>query len=239
MSYNEIHRRCLHLKDEKKARGVARFFKTGRGEYGEGDIFYGINTPTAKAIAKEFSDLELNEIQKLFQSPVHEERSIGINILIRHYFRAIKESDEKRLRFLYKKYYSWRKGVNNWDLVDSSAPYLSGHYYFHCDSKDLLKLVKSKDLWERRIAVISCFYYIRQSEFKIPLKIIENRLYDKEDLMHKACGWMMREIGKRDSKVLRAFLQTHAHAMPRTTLRYSIEKFSVEERKKWMSLKNR
>lgn len=218
---------------------MARFFKTSKGEYGEGDIFYGINTPTSKKIAKEFCDLDLDELTKLFQSPVHEERSIGISILGLQYADAIKANDEKSLKRLYKKFYSWKKSVNNWDLVDSSAPYISGHYYFHFEDRDLFKLVKSKDLWDRRIAVVSCFYHIRQSAFDVPLKVIEARLYDKEDLMHKACGWMLREIGKRDVDLMRRFLKDHAHSMPRTALRYSIEKLSPIERKKWMDMKNK
>jgi len=237
MSFADIHKRCLITGNKEKAEGVARFFKTGKGEYGEGDIFLGINALTVRTLAKEFKELGLAEIKKLFESEIHEERMIGIAILNLQYEKAAKIGNEKQQHILYKKYFSWRKGVNNWDLVDSSAPTLSGHFYFHHDDSDLYKLLQSKNLWERRIAVLSCFYFIRQKSFSIPLKIIEARLYDKEDLMHKACGWMLREIGKRDLKVLRNFLKTHAGEMPRTALRYSIEKMSADERKKWMDQK--
>lgn len=239
MSYNEIHKRCLTIGTPEKAKGAARFFKTGKSEYGEGDIFLGINAPAVRALSLEFKDLGLNEIKKLFDSEIHEERSIGIAILSRQYAKVIKSGDFKTQTFLYNKFFSWRKRVNNWDLVDSSAPYLSGHYYFHHDDKDLYKLLQSRHLWERRIAVLSCFYFIRQNSFDVPLRIIEERLFDKEDLMHKACGWMLREIGKRDLKVLRSFLKAHAGKMPRTALRYSIEKMAVGERKKWMNQKNK
>jgi len=239
MSFSEIHKRCLSSGNKVKAEGVARFFKTGKGQYGEGDIFVGLNASEMRSLAKEFKDLELVEIKKLFESAIHEERMIGISILTLQYEQAVKKGDEKLQNDLYKKYFSWRKGINNWDLVDSSAPSLSGHYYFHRDDKDLYKLLKSKKLWERRIAVLSCFYFIRQKSFDVPLKIIEERLYDPEDLMHKACGWMLREIGKRDLKVLRTFLKDHAGQMPRTALRYSIEKMGADERKKWMNQKNK
>ncbi len=239
MTFAEIHKRCLCLADKEKAAGVARFFKTGKGEYGEGDKFIGLNVPVIKKLAVEFNELTLEEIGKLFDSAIHEERLIGISILNLQYVSAIKKKDLKKQKLLYKKYFAWRKGVNNWDLVDSSAPYLSGHYYFHHEDADLYKLLKSSNLWERRIAVLSCFYYIRQNSFEVPLKSIEARLYDKEDLMHKACGWMLREIGKRDLEILRTFLKSHAHVMPRTALRYSIEKMTGAERKRWMMLKNK
>jgi 3-methyladenine DNA glycosylase AlkD len=239
MSYKKIHQVCLSLKDEKRSIGVARYFKTGKGEYGEGDTFYGLSVPTSRSIARDFKELSFAEVEKLFHSPIHEERLIGIHILNLQYTKAVKMVDLKIQKHIYKSYFKWRSGINNWDLVDSSAPYLSGHFYFHYDTKDLFKLVKSKKLWERRIAVLSCFYFIRQKDFSIPLKIIETRLYDKEDLMHKACGWMLREIGTRDAKLLRDFLKDHAHSMPRTALRYSIEKFSETERKKWLGQKNR
>lgn len=235
MSYAEIHNRCLLIGNKEKAKGVARFFKTGKGEYGEGDIFIGINTPAVRALSKEFKDLDLREVKKLFDSEIHEERSIGIAILNRQYEKAVKSVDLKTQTRLYKKYFSWRKRVNNWDLVDSSAPYLSGHYYFHQDDIDLYKLLKSSNLWERRMAILSCFYFIRQKSFDVPLEIIEERLFDKEDLMHKACGWMLREIGNRDLNLLRSFLKKHAAVMPRTSLRYSLEKLNPVERKRWMT----
>ncbi len=241
-TYKEIHTRCLNLKDTERAQGAKRFFKTGKGEYGEGDLFYGISVPQSRKIAKEYYDLSLDQIEKLFKSKIHEERLIGIFILNQQYQKAIKLNDTLLQKNLYKKYFAWRSGVNNWDLVDSSAPYISGHYYFHHSthsfSGDLLKLAKSKVLWDRRIAVLSMFYFIRQNNYKIPLQIIELRLFDDEDLMHKACGWMLREIGKNDKTQLVQFLEKHAATMPRTSLRYSIEKMSDKEKKYFMGLKN-
>lgn len=239
MTYKKIHQICLSLKDDDRAAGAARYFKTGKGDYGEGDLFYGLSVPTSRGIARDFKNLPLNELEKLFYSSVHEERLIGIHILNLQYAAAIKAVDLKNQNLLYKSFFKWRAGINNWDLVDSLAPFLSGHYYFHYDTKDLWKLAKSRKLWDRRMAVLSCFYFIRQKDFSIPLKIIEARLYDKEDLMHKACGWMLREIGSRDIKILRTFLSAHSHKMPRTALRYSIEKLSEAERKKWLAQKNK
>lgn len=236
-SYRTIHKRCLVLKNDDKAQGVARFFKTGFGQYGEGDIFYGINVPTLRKIASEFKDLLFDEIAKLFASPIHEERLIGVFILNGQYVAALKNGDSALQKKIYKKFFTWRKGINNWDLVDSSAPYIAGHYYFHFDSIDLEKLNKSKNLWDRRMAVVSMFYFIRQHSFSLPLKILKTRLYDKEDLMHKACGWMLREIGKREVDVLLSFLNQHAHVMPRTALRYSIERLPKIKQKDYMSKK--
>ncbi len=232
---SEIHRRCVLLMNKKKSPGAARFFKTGKGQYGEGDVFLGISVPTTRKIALEFKELSLLEIEKLFFSKFHEERLIGIHILKLQYLESVKRQDENQIKNLYRAFYNLRSGVNNWDLVDSSAPYISGHYFYHFSEKDLRCLNQSGNLWERRIAVLSCFYYIKQEDFKVPLKIIKERLYDDEDLMHKACGWMLREIGKRNLSVLRKFLKIHSSLMPRTALRYAIEKMTKLERRHWMS----
>lgn len=236
LSFQTIHQRCLELKDLKKILLVKRFFKSGPGEYGEGDIFFGINVPTTRKLALEFKELSQGEIKKLFLSPVHEERLIGIHILNGQFEMALKKNDIKLIEKLYKQYFSLRKRVNNWDLVDSSAPYITGKYFFHFNSSDLYQILDSKNLWERRIAILSMFYYIKNGQFALPLTVLEKRLFDDEDLIHKACGWMLRELGKRDEQVLKNFLEKFASVMPRTTLRYAIEKFSAKDKKYFMNL---
>lgn len=235
MSYKIIHQKCLKLKDTTKALGASRFFKTGKGEYGEGDIFFGINVPDSKKIAKAHSDSEESEIEKLLHSKIHEERIIGLHILKLQYERAVKKEDLKNQKKLYQLFFALKSRVNNWDLVDSSAPYISGHFYFHHSHTHLKSLSKSKSLWDRRIAVVSMFYFIRQNELSFSLKVISLHLADKEDLMHKACGWMLREIGKRDKKVLVDYLEKYSSHMARTTLRYAIEKFSKSEREYFLN----
>jgi 3-methyladenine DNA glycosylase AlkD len=235
MTYNKIHAECLKIGTVAKAESIKRFFKTKKGEYGGHDHFLGIDTPASRKISKPYLNLEMLEIKKLFKSKFHEERSIGIQILVAQYQAAIKAKDLSAQKKIYKKYFSWRHQVNNWDLVDSSAPSISGHYYFHHEDVDLEVLRKSKSLWDRRIAVISMFYFIRQNSFAKPLKIIEGLLYEPEDLMHKACGWMLREIGKRKKSVLVSFLDHHSKHMPRTALRYAIEKMDDKERRHFLN----
>ncbi len=230
MSYKAIHQHCLKLKNDERALGSARFFKTGVGEYGEGDVFFGINVPQSKRLAKDHIDLDQVNIKKLLHSKIHEERIIGVHILKLQYERAIKNKKSKEQKKIYKLFYQLKSRVNNWDLVDSSAPYISGHYYFHFTKKDLTTLSESKSLWDRRIAVVSMFYFIRQNELHFALRVITNHLDDQEDLMHKASGWMLREVGKKDKNLLVNYLEKYSSQMSRTTLRYSIEKFNSRER---------
>ena len=237
MSYKAIHQHCLQLKNDEKAEGSARFFKTGVGEYGEGDVFYGINVPQSKRLAKDHINLDQLNIEKLLHSKIHEERTIGVHILKLQYERAIKDENKKEQKKIYKLFFQLKARVNNWDLVDSSAPYICGHYYFHHSKADLQGLSKSKSLWDRRIAVVSMFYFIRQSELDYSLEVISKHLGDTEDLMHKACGWMLREIGKKNEKVLVDYLEKNSNKMARTTLRYAIEKFSPNERSYFLSKK--
>lgn len=229
-SYRVIHQKCLKLKNPTNALGASRFFKTKKGEYGEGDVFYGINVPDSKKIAKAHSDLEKFEIEKLLHSKIHEERIIGLHILKLQYEQAVKKEDQKSQKKIYLLFYALKSRVNNWDLVDSSAPYISGHFYYHYSRNHLKSLSKSKSLWDRRIAVVSMFYFIRQLDLKFSLEVITKHLGDSEDLMHKACGWMLREVGKRDKKILVEYLKKYSNQMSRTTLRYAIEKFSSGER---------
>lgn len=207
------------------------FFKTGPGEYGEGDKFIGLSMPQARVLAKEFITLPRAEIQKLLNSPLHEVRMIGLLIILNQYERAAHISDKKSL---YSFYLKNKKAINNWDLVDVSVPKIVGHYMFEIDKKQQVKLktwAASKNLWTRRIAILSTLYFIRKSELKQTFKICTQLLSDKEDLIHKACGWMLREAGKRDEKALLQFLEKNYQKLPRTMLRYSIEKFPPNQRK--------
>ena len=213
------------------------FFKTGPGEYGEGDEFIGVKVPNSRLVAKNFKDLPLAEIQKLLNSRVHEHRFTGLVILSNRF----KKSKDQALRtelfdFFLKNVYAQR--VNNWDLVDSTAPYFGEHLVDRDGTDELLdSLAASESLWQRRTAVIFTAAFIRDYRFDEILRLAKNLLQDDQDLMHKAVGWMLREVGNRESDALREFLQLNAHRMPRTMLRYSIEKFSEAERKKWLTFK--
>jgi len=222
--------------DFKKAKLLQRFFKTGKGEYGEGDVFLGIVVPKQREIVKKFGDnLSIAHVQKLLNSKIHEERLIGLLILVSRY----KKSSEKEKKFIFDLYLANSKKINNWDLVDLSAPNIVGD--FLVDKKQereiLYKLAKSENLWEKRISIISCFAFIRNNEFKDALAIAEILLNDKHDLIHKAVGWMLREVGKRNQKVEEDFLQENKKykQMPRTMLRYAIERFEEGLRKKYLN----
>lgn len=218
-----------------RAKGSARYFKTGPGEYGEGDIFVGLTTPQTTEIAKKYRTLELKEVESLLKSKIHEERSIALTILRLQF----EKGDPQNRARVYRLYLKNRKYVNNWDLVDGSAPYISGPFLFTGDRKTLYKLAHSKSLWDRRIAILSTFYFIRQKDFKDTLKIAEILLDDDHDLMHKAVGWMIREVGNRDLKTELKFLDKFATKMPRTALRYAIEKFPEPLRLKYLKQKLR
>ncbi|PIZ83166.1 DNA alkylation repair protein [Candidatus Pacearchaeota archaeon CG_4_10_14_0_2_um_filter_05_32_18] len=208
------------------------FFKTGKGQYGEGDIFIGVTVPNTRKIAVKYKDAPLKLVKKLIESKIHEERLLGVLILVQKYQKT---KDNKIFQF-YKKY---NKKINNWDLVDLSADKIVGDYYFHNKDKikDLYKLTKSDNLWERRTAIVSTFYFIKNNEFEPTISIAEILLDDKHDLIHKAVGWMLREIGKRDKKALENFLKEHYKKMPRTTLRYAIERFPENEKKIYLKSK--
>jgi len=213
--------------DLKQAKILQGFFKTGKGEYGEGDIFLGIKVPEQRKVAiKFFEELFLEDLEKLLKSKIHEYRMSALLILIKQYEKA----DEKYKKEIYNFYLKNTKNINNWDLVDISAPKIAGDYLLNKPRKILYKLAKSENLWERRIAIISTFAFIRNNEFTDTLKISKMLLKDKHDLIHKATGWMLREVGKRDQKIEEEFLKKYYLKMPRVMLRYAIEKF--EERKK-------
>jgi len=216
--------------DAKKAKLLSGFFKTGKGEYGEGDIFLGIIVPTQRKIAREFIDFGFEEIQKMLDSEVHEKRLIALLILVDKF----RKNDEKARKEIFDFYLKNTRNINNWDLVDLSAPKIVGGFLIDRDREILYKLAKSGDLWEKRIAIISTYAFIRENDFKDTLKISEVLLKDKHDLIHKAVGWMLREIGKKDEKELTDFLDKHYGNMPRTMLRYAIERLDKKKRKRYL-----
>jgi len=204
-----------------------RFFKTGKGEYGEGDRFLGIRVPTIRKCVREYSAISLEDTLKLLTSAFQEARLLALLILVAKYSSTNRSSEQYAI---YRFYLSHTKFINNWDLVDSSAEHIVGAHLFLKDRKPIYRLVRSKSLWERRIGVMSTFYFIKRGDFSDILAIAEVLLYDQEDLVHKAVGWMLREVGKRNRNVEERFLVKHYKEMPRTMLRYSIEKLPEMER---------
>lgn len=218
------------LRNPQKAKDLSWFFKTGKGQYGEGDIFWGIVVPLQRKVAREFFNLPLDEIEILLKSPVHEQRLTGLLILVRQCQKADKKGQERICNFYLKN----AKRVNNWDLVDLSCRDIVGQYLIGKDKAILYEMAKSKNLWERRIAMVSTSAFIRNGDTKEVYKIAQMLLKDEHDLMHKASGWMLREAGKVDRKGLEKFLDKFAKKMPRTMLRYSLEHFGPAQRKKYM-----
>jgi len=226
----ELQKKIKMLGSPEVSKTMKWFFKTGKGEYGEGDVFAGLKVPTQRKLAREFRDLSLVDLRVLLNSPVHEERLISLFILIDKFAK----STEKERQVIFKFYIENRKRVNNWDLVDLSAPKIMGKYLLEKDKGLLFKFALSKNLWERRIAVLSTYEFIRNENYDTTLKIAKILLEDDHDLIHKAVGWMLREIGKRDLMTEENFLKTHYKKMPRTMLRYAIEKFPEVKRKKYL-----
>ena len=219
------------LANPKQAEILQRFFKTGKGEYGEGDIFLGIKVPEQREVAKKY-DLTLEEIQDLLSDKVHEYRLTALFILVNKY----KKSDKKNKKEIFDFYLKNTKSINNWDLVDLSAPNIVGDYLLDKDKSILYKLAKSDNLWEKRIAVLATFAFIKDNQFEDAFKISEILLKDNHDLIHKAVGWMLREIGKRNLEAEERFLNNHYKKMPRTMLRYAIERFPESKRKYYLNL---
>ncbi len=224
------------LKNSERAKQCMRYFKTAKGEYGEGDIFIGLTSSEQKEIAKKYLDLCFGDIQKLLDSEIHEERQISLIILRKNFEKTRDEKKRKNIFSLYLK--NAHKGnINNWDLVDCSTPTIIGGFLIDKDREILYKLAKSKNLWEKRISVLATFAFIRENDFKDSLKIAEILLNDKHDLIHKAVGWMLREIGKRNQDKEEKFLKKHYKKMPRTMLRYAIERFDEKKRKDYLNSK--
>lgn len=231
--YNQIIKTMEQAADPNKAKVLQSFFKTKPGEYGEGDIFWGITVPRQRQFAKQFKGAAMNDLKRLLNSKIHEHRLTALLILIDKYSKSEKTEQARLVKF----YLANTKFINNWDLVDLSAPKILGDYLLDKNATALFQLAKSKSLWERRIAIISTLAFIKNNNFNKTLKISKLLLKDDHDLIHKAVGWMLREVGKRDKKTEIKFLEEFQHNMPRTMLRYAIEKFPESERQKYLNHK--
>jgi len=225
-----IRRLMRKLARKRHAKVLQRYFKTGPGEYGEGDQFLGIRVPQLRKLALEYAGVKWRDIETLLQSPVHEERMLALLILVRRYQQG-NAIEQKRI---YRLYFQSTQFINNWDLVDVSAEHIVGAFLFGRDKEPLSRLAESADIWERRIAIMSTFYFIRQKRYSETLRLARLLLSDEEDLVHKAVGWMLREVGKRDLRAEEKFLRQHCTEMPRTMLRYAVERFPEPKRKRYL-----
>ena len=228
---NQLKIELAQLGDPDRAKNLSRFFKTGKGQYGEGDVFLGITVPEQRKVAKRYDNLPLDDLQELLNSEIHEHRFTALVILIAKYRKA----EESRKNEIFEFYLKNIENINNWDLVDLSAPRIVGDYLINKERPILYNLAKSNNLWERRISILSTFTFIANNDFKDALNISELLLHDEHDLIHKAVGWALREIGKRDQEAEERFLTKHYLHMPRTMLRYAIEKFAEKKRKKYLN----
>lgn len=233
MTANDLQQELYTLKDDQKALSLSRFFKTGKGQYGEGDKFLGINVPTQRTIAKKYREIDLNELQKTLSSEFHELRLTSFLILTLKYSKSKTAAEKREIFNFYLKNISH---LNNWDLIDTTAPNIIGEHLliFPEKIKILYELANSDDLWKKRIAILSTFTFIKKENFKDTLKIAEILVHDRHDLIHKAVGWMLREIANRDSSPTITFLNKHYRTMPRTMLRYAIEKFPKDLKSHYM-----
>jgi 3-methyladenine DNA glycosylase AlkD len=229
----QIRNELMLLGDPDRAKKLAGFFKTGKGQYGEGDVFLGIPVPEQRKVSKKYVGLSCEDLLELLRSEIHEYRLTALLIMVIKYGKA----DDSGKKEIFDYYLKNTEFVNNWDLVDLTAPKIVGDFLVNRDRSILFELVKSVSLWERRIAVLATFYFIRNNDFDDALTISKLLLSDQHDLIHKAVGWMLREIGKRDQEVLEEFLREYSSQMPRTMLRYSIEKFDKEKRKQFLKKK--
>ena len=230
MAIDEIRTKLEKLADNERAEVLKRFFKTGPGEYAEGDVFLGIRVPVLRKLAKEYQTIATSEALELLKSSIHEERLLALFILVSAYAKG----DESARKSIYELYLENTQFVNNWDLVDGSAEHIVGAFLIDKSKKPLYRLAKSKNLWERRISIMSTFHFIKRNEFSETLKIAAMLVSDEEDLIHKAVGWMLREVGKRHLKAEEKFLKEHYKKMPRTMLRYAIERFPETKRQRYL-----
>jgi 3-methyladenine DNA glycosylase AlkD len=230
---NELRKEVNELRNLEQAKNLQRFFKTGKGQYGEGDLFLGIKVPATRKIVKKYwKYISLRDIQELLNSKFHEERLIGLLVLVEAYKKS--KRDKLKQREIYEFYLKNTSRINNWDLVDLSAPNIVGDFC-SIEGTEILKLLaKSENIWERRIAILSTAPFIRKRIFGETLAISDMLIKDKHDLIHKAVGWMLREVGKRNQEVLEIFLKDRYKTMPRTMLRYAIERFPEERRKAYL-----
>lgn len=231
---NELIRSLTEQATPEKAQILSRFFKTGKGEYGEGDRFLGVTVPMIRHTIRSYRDLSLGDILFLLKSPWHEIRLSALLLMVMQYGKADADLKEK----LYSAYISYWPYINNWDLVDLSAEHIVGAHLYTQSKEALVEMSACKNLWQRRVSIMATFYYIKRGEPEVTLRIAELLLRDKEDLIHKATGWMLREVGKRCSQSIEeSFLRQHARTMPRTMLRYAIERFPEPLRKKYLEMK--
>jgi 3-methyladenine DNA glycosylase AlkD len=230
MSLAALRRELRRRASRRKAAILRRFFKTGPGEYGEGDRFLGVVVPDIRAVAKRHRDLPLPAFKPLLRSPWHEERLLGLLMLVDRHQRG----DAGERARAHRVYLAHIPFINNWDLVDLTAPHLVGAHLAERSTAPLRAWARSRNLWRRRIAVLATFHFIRQGRHGETLRLAQMLLDDPEDLMHKAVGWMLREVGKRDGRALEAFLRRHARRMPRTMLRYAIERFPERKRRRYL-----
>lgn len=229
--YTEICSAIHKQGNKQRARNVSRFFKTGPGEYGEGDIFLGLTVPMCRLVAQKYKNTSFVIIKKLLASKIHEERLIALLILVDQFTHGDKPTQTK----IFNLYLLNTKHINNWDLVDLSADKIIGEYVYPKSIATLKKLAQSKNLWEKRIAMVATFAFIKKGEPTATFSIAQILIHDRHDLIHKACGWMLREVGKRVSKEqLQLFLKQYTTIMPRTMLRYAIEHFPEKERKRYL-----
>ena len=230
MKMQDIQKRLKKLGNKKHAAISQKFFKTGPGEYGEGDVFIGIRVPVLRKLAKEYSDLPLEDTANLLRSRIHEERLLALLLLV----DSFSKGDETSRKSIYEIYLKNTGFINNWDLVDTSAEHIVGAYLMDKNKAILHRLAASEDMWERRISIMSTFHFIKRHEFSETLKISKMLLFDRQDLIHKATGWMLREVGKRQLPAEENFLKKHYKIMPRTMLRYAIEKFPEPKRQRYL-----
>lgn len=231
MSVPAIQSALKRVANKKDAAFLQGYFKTGPGQYGEGDRFIGVRVPLLRKLAKQFRDLPLSECKQLLQSPIHEERLLALFILVMQFQKGDEDEREK----VYRVYLNNLRFVNNWDLVDSSAPRIVGVWLSNKDRTPLYDLARSPKLWRRRVAIMATLHFINQDDYKDTLRLAGLLLGDKHDLIHKAVGWMLREIGNRNRGQEEIFLKKHYEKMPRTMLRYAIEKFPVQKRKAYLA----
>jgi 3-methyladenine DNA glycosylase AlkD len=233
---NKILKEIISFRKKEKAEILSRFFKTGKGQYGFGDLFLGITVPKSREIAIKYMSVSFDDIKKLMSNKYHEVRLISLLILVQKYKKSKTNIEKKKIVDLYL---SQAKYINNWDLVDLSAHYILGDYIYNNkkEIKIIHALVKSKNLWEKRIAIISTFAFIYKTESKLTFEIVKYLINDKHDLIHKACGWMLREVGKRVNEgQLCLFIDQNYAKMPRTMLRYAIERLPEQKRKYYLNL---
>lgn len=229
---NKFLNEIIFCKDDKRAAHCQCFFKTAKGQYGEGDVFLGIMSAQNRSLAKKYyKNLSLFDLEELLQNEYHEVRACALLMAVLQY----EKGDIDIRKRIFDFYISNTDRINNWDLVDLTAPNIVGHYVYNYGNTDILwTLAKSGHLWSERISIVAALYFIRQKNFEYITSVCEYFLSHRHDLIHKACGWMLREVGKRDVSVLEAFLDKNTLKMPRTMLRYSIEKFPEEQRKKYL-----